>query len=896
MPDKSLNKINELLNEEKWTRAAINSYTINNFKELDLVIEQAKQSDNKAILSEAKELCAEHLTHTKNSIIALYISGIIALNHQLIDDSNLIFLISIFADNHKWNIVEYLCNKILEFGENKMALRTLAECYDTENDDENKFEIWKRLIKVDYIESDIVKHLAEKEESEGNMEMAVEYYKKAIHRFIGKKLYTNVKDIWLKLIEFCPEEIDFFFHVDRKIARTLNEERASQLLEELYKYYKENELWDTSIEILKRILSYDSKNIWARKEITSCYQGKFSYHSHLDEYIKLSNLNQSWRNVFDAIADFEKHISFDAGNFVFHRSWGVGRISSIENDTIIIDFAKKRSHMMSLKMAVNALTSLIKEHIWVLKSIWSKDKLYDKVKNDIGWTLRTIIKSHNNAADMKQIKSEVVPGILTQGEWTSWSIEARKILKTDSQFGNLPDNIDQYVVRENPISYEEKSFNKFKAEPGFFAKLNTIQDFINNSDPESDLFGEMFSYFTNFLKAFTVVNETVISSFLLIQGIISKYPFLNPGFSHTFKTLIKETEDITELFTKIENTELKRVFLENVIQHLDNWADIYIRLFPHYLNKFIIDELAANNEQKKLKDLFSTLLARCKENREAFIWIARNLDKESWMADYDITYEKVLISMIHLLDVTFREINNRRDVSTNRKYNKQVHTFLFKDHKLEEFILTSEQESITRLFTLVQDVKGIDPSVVIKIKHQIMEKYPKFKFYGEVVTETVSRGLMVTAKSMKRKQKELKEIIDIEIPKNAKEIGAAIELGDLSENAEYKAGKEKQEMLNIAVGKLKEDLDKARIFDPKDVDPASISFGTKVLLKNIESGKDEEYIFLGPWESDPSRHIISYLSPFGNELWTHTEGEEIKFSINESEYNYKIKEIKSHEF
>ncbi len=95
MPDKSLNKINELLNEEKWTRAAINSYTINNFKELDLVIEQAKQSDNKSILSEAKELCAEHLTHTKNSIIALYISGIIALNHQLIDDSNLIFLISI---------------------------------------------------------------------------------------------------------------------------------------------------------------------------------------------------------------------------------------------------------------------------------------------------------------------------------------------------------------------------------------------------------------------------------------------------------------------------------------------------------------------------------------------------------------------------------------------------------------------------------------------------------------------------------------------------------------------------------------------------------------------------------------------------------------------------------
>ena len=60
------------------------------------------------------------------------------------------------------------------------------------------------------------------------------------------------------------------------------------------------------------------------------YTGKYKGHSHLDEYIKSSNLNQNYRNVFEAINDFEKHIAFDKNNYVFHRNWGVGQIKKLE--------------------------------------------------------------------------------------------------------------------------------------------------------------------------------------------------------------------------------------------------------------------------------------------------------------------------------------------------------------------------------------------------------------------------------------------------------------------------------------------------------------------------------------------------------------------------------------
>ncbi|WP_020613623.1 transcription elongation factor GreA [Sediminispirochaeta bajacaliforniensis] len=892
MSELQMQKIGELLNEEKWTRATLNNYSIGNFEELDALIDALEDEDAQ---DEAKELCDEHLTHTKNSIIALYIAGIVALSRQQIDDSNLVKLISIFSDNHKWTVVEYLCNRILDFGENKFALRTLSECYDHENETEKKYAVWERLIKVDYEEADIVRHLAEKKEEEGEIDAAVDFYKKAIHRYINKRLFTQVKDIWQKLIEYIPQEGDFFFHIERKVAKTISEERAGQLLEALYAEYRAAEDWDKSITILKRILGYDSKNLWARKEIVECFKQQYKDHSHLDEYIRLSNLNQNWRNVHDAINDFEKHISFDAGNFVCHRTWGVGRIREIKGDSVMIDFARKRGHEMSLKMAVSALGSLSKDHIWVLKVVWPKDKLHDKIKKDIPWALKTVIKSFDNAANMKQIKAELVDSVLSQGEWSTWSTQARQVLKTDPSFGNLPDKVDYFVVRDTPISFEEKTFNRFRAEKHFFGRLKIMREFLKDSDPESDYFGEMFGYFAGFLKAYNQVNEQVVASYLIISRLIREYPFLNPGFSIKFKELIQEIGDIEGMFQAIDDSDLKKDFLDRLKKSVSNWPDYFVRLFPHYLTRYIPDELESRGHDEKLKELFSNLVDQYRDKREAFIWVARNIDEKSWNEDYDISYEKVLIGMVHLLDITFREISNKREVAENRKLNRQIQTFLLKEKKLEEYIAKSDEDSINRLFTLINDVKELDPSVKIELKHTILERFPSFKFYGEKVTEVVSRGLIVTRKTFEAKKQQLQHINDVEMKETSKEIGAAIELGDLKENAEYKAGKEKQELLNIQMQKLKDEIDRAVIFDPADRDTSKISFATKVTLENLDTKKKETYSFFGPWESNPNENIISYLSPFGGKLWNHKEGEDLEFEINERVYHYSVLKIEAAE-
>ncbi|GMO59050.1 MAG: hypothetical protein Ta2G_18970 [Termitinemataceae bacterium] len=129
------------------------------------------------------------------------------------------------------------------------------------------------------------------------------------------------------------------------------------------------------------------------------------------------------------------------------------------------------------------------------------------------------------------------------------------------------------------------------------------------------------------------------------------------------------------------------------------------------------------------------------------------------------------------------------------------------------------------------------------------------------------------------KQRELDELTNVEVPKNSKEIEFALSLGDLRENAEFKAAKERQGILNTTITKLHNDIDRAQIFDPSKINTTSISFGTVVTLHNTIKDKDEVFTILGPWESDPNNNIISYASPFGAAIMSKRKGEQFKFTV-----------------
>jgi transcription elongation factor GreA len=231
-----------------------------------------------------------------------------------------------------------------------------------------------------------------------------------------------------------------------------------------------------------------------------------------------------------------------------------------------------------------------------------------------------------------------------------------------------------------------------------------------------------------------------------------------------------------------------------------------------------------------------------------------------------------------------------RNTTENRKINKQVYTMLFKEGLVESFIKDADNDMILRVYTLIEDVKGLDPADKLALRSFIQDNTPDFKFSGEI-EKKVSRALIVTAAMYEEKQRQLTHIMDVEVPANSREIAFALSLGDLRENAEYKAAKEKQEILNSTAAKLKEEIERAQIFDPNTVSADRVSFGTRIVLSNDTTGKEEEYTILGPWESDPENRIISYLSPFGSAVLNKISGESFIFSRNDEKFPYTVKQI-----
>lgn len=886
-------KVQEMLKEETWTRATISNYTKNNLTELTTLIEKAREEN---CVSEIKAICDEHLTHSKDSIIALYISGILSVRDGALDNSSLVTLVDIFQKAKKEPIVIFLCETVLEEDENnKFALRTLAKAYREENNDK-VWDLYEKIVKLDFEEAELAKALAEHYEQTGS-DAATDYYKKALLRYIAAKNIGPVKELWTKLVATIPEEIDFFLLVQRKVAKSISEDKSALLMQELYNWYKDNSRWDIAIDILKLILSIDPKDPWARREIVECYRGKYKEHSHLEDYIRSSDLTQSFRNVFEAINDFEKHIAFDAKNFVFHRSWGVGIIRKVENDNLTINFGKKNGvHDMSLKMAISALTPLAKDHIWVLKATKSKEELSSFVKDNIVETLKIIIKSFGNKCNFKRIKAELVPAILSTGEWTSWNSKAKKVLESDATFGVNPNDINEFIVRDHEISKEEKFANEFKAQKQFFNRIDIIMKFVNNdeTDKESELFADMYNYFIGFIKTITKVTDQVLAAYLVVQYIGKVLPQHSYTCKYTFAQIYDDIEDprvMYEALKDTKNTTLKEDFLAN-IKLLPNWADEYIRLFPTVLQEKMLTTLLEKGHEDKLKALAKEAFDDVKDYREAILYFFEKCQDKDWFKNSGVTYEKQLITLLGVIDLTFREIAYSVNTTENKKINKAATQLLFKNDTLATYMFANNEETVTKMYTLVDDIPDMEPNLKAGLRSKILDKYPDYKFHTtEEGKAAAPKGMLVTAAKLEEKKALEEDIQKVQLPAVAIEVQEAREKGDLKENAEYHAAREKQQFLNKKLQKLQEELNRAVIFDPTTATSSVISFSTTVTLLNKKNDKEEVYSIFGPWESDSDNNVISYLSPFGNALLDHKVGEEFDCTVNDTEYSYKVLKI-----
>jgi len=149
-----------------------------------------------------------------------------------------------------------------------------------------------------------------------------------------------------------------------------------------------------------------------------------------------------------------------------------------------------------------------------------------------------------------------------------------------------------------------------------------------------------------------------------------------------------------------------------------------------------------------------------------------------------------------------------------------------------------------------------------------------------------------TKDGLEKLKKELGNLLKVERPDNIAAIEEARSHGDLSENAEYHAAKEKQSFLEGRINELQDVIGRAEVVDV-DMGPWDrVVFGRTVQLYNLQTDEEIAYQLLGPYESDPENGKISVSSPLGQALIGRQEGDEVKARTPGGILEFEIVEIR----
>ena len=149
----------------------------------------------------------------------------------------------------------------------------------------------------------------------------------------------------------------------------------------------------------------------------------------------------------------------------------------------------------------------------------------------------------------------------------------------------------------------------------------------------------------------------------------------------------------------------------------------------------------------------------------------------------------------------------------------------------------------------------------------------------------------ITREGMEKLKGELDKLLKEDRPKVIKAIEEARSHGDLSENAEYHAAKERQGFIEGRIAEVQTQLATSQVEEIAGPYSRCV-FGATVTLEHVDSGEEKTYTLVGPYESAPERGLLSIATPIGRALIGREEGDEVRVKTPKGPQDYVIVNIR----
>ncbi len=559
--------------------------------------------------------------------------------------------------------------------------------------------------------------------------------------------------------------------------------------------------------------------------------------------------------------------------FCFHKSWGFGRIDSINFlvSQITIDFKGRKGHAMQLEYAAESLQPIPAGHILARKAT-DLPGLKADAKNDPAGLVRTILQSYGGRTTPAQINQILVPEVMDEPEFKRWWDATKKSLKKDGHFSVPVKKTEPIELRERAISRSDELLAAFSAARQLKDQLGALDQIIKNIDafesPAAQLQPVVRAVEDAASKSQRLHTPRAFELILARDEICEKAPAVTGGVaSLTLAGLIREEERrLPDILPEIPAVKQKRVLHEFPQAFGEAWAEKAFTLFPRSSIRLVTDIARLLQEQGRAEEVlreFDRWIGEHSASTEILYLIC----KEREGAFASLINPRVLSAILTALE---------RDQFSEIKRGTKLHDILLDDRELISDLLTHAEPEIVR-----DSIRKLLLTPVFEelnkrsLMGRLIRIYPDVQnmLTGEAAEK--QEALIVSWESLEKRKLEYEELVTKKIPENTKEIGIARSYGDLRENFEFKAAKEMQRVLMRRKADMEQALSRARGTNYENPDLTQVSIGTVVTLKALERTAEETYAILGAWDSDPSSGVISYLTAIGQALLGRKPGEQV---------------------
>lgn len=793
-----------------------------------------------------------------------------------------------------WPVLSALLPKVLELVPSVEAARYLAKVGETVGVEKIDAEALTRAYDLYPDEERLAYLMGNLAESKGENEEAMGYWADSLDGFVRLKRFDRLEEAILKVAG--SERTDHQRHVLNSILRLAEQSQWGRFesfmdlsLPGLRSAGLMMELWKLVLNFAPKI----PKDIDVRKWIRTLAPEAYPAAEGMLDLLSRSGVLDPQIRIDSSIKQLETLLEFAPGFHVMHASWGVGKVKLNDGDTIVIDFKDTKDHRMKLSLARRALNVLASDDLRVLHSE-NPDELKKMAKSNPAEVVVRALRTMKGEATTQELRRTLTGHkVVSTSGWSGWWKEARGAIEQDSRV-DLTQSFRQVYRLRGDSGDEDTSLPLPVIEPrrGIRPNLNLIRRFL---DQHADETARAARTYTPIIERWARDEKTSSEDRLAVHLQLYRWRReIKDDFIAAFNACLGSGVEMSAFADPEDQKLLARVASESQ----DNWkagclfvmssrseeirgiACERMRQDPEDA-KSAVNELMFDPSPRPLAALAMIDMALA-EPAEPFApgpWLAalaavllvdhavkEPIRKQAlgWLSMTGPLVERVRNSTMEEGASERWAIVLRRWRSSER-FLKPVLDFL-KDaghDEIVEEISTARVARTDKILSVASDSAATD-------------------YTGHLMTRATYQKLLHERNGLVW---ELKNTLPEVIRK-------ARELGDLRENAEYDAAKNKQADYAHRVGELSQRLAAARKIEDLNPPPDEVAPGTEVLVVDAQTNQEKTFWVLGEGDDWLGDEVISYAAPLGRSLLGNKIGDRVSVVGTDAVQDLVVRSIK----